>query len=320
MSSQQPALEFTGERFTPECEREIWYEHMHRYAFASRLVQDKKLCDAACGEGYGTALLRQCGADAVGVDIDLATVAHAGSRYGGHYLCASVTALPFIDGSFEVLTSFETIEHLAQQQDMLAEFQRVLQDDGLLIISSPDKAQYSDASGYQNPDHVCELYRPEFVALLEQYFKHVRLFGQRLQFVSLIAAEHKTSAAGAMQSGHCCHQYLDSSMQLLPGIAQPAMYWIALCSNDANKLAEADCSYDIFSDESQSVYAHYNDQVRKNIQAGQDLQARDRRIAELSQQVEALSQASGPDHKPANKVVTQSRWRRLAALLRRRRG
>ena len=50
------AMPFTGERFTPECVREIWYEHWHRYAFARRLVQGKRVLDAACGEGYGSAL------------------------------------------------------------------------------------------------------------------------------------------------------------------------------------------------------------------------------------------------------------------------
>ena len=53
----EPALEFTGERFTPECVREIWYEHWHRYAFALPLAAGKRVLDAACGEGYGSALL-----------------------------------------------------------------------------------------------------------------------------------------------------------------------------------------------------------------------------------------------------------------------
>ena len=52
-----PPLEFTGERFTPECVREIWYEHWHRYAFALPLARGRRVLDAACGEGYGSALL-----------------------------------------------------------------------------------------------------------------------------------------------------------------------------------------------------------------------------------------------------------------------
>jgi 2-polyprenyl-3-methyl-5-hydroxy-6-metoxy-1,4-benzoquinol methylase len=50
-------LEFTGERFTPECVREIWYEHYHRYVFAREHVAGLKVLDAACGEGYGSYIL-----------------------------------------------------------------------------------------------------------------------------------------------------------------------------------------------------------------------------------------------------------------------
>ena len=57
------SLEFTGERFTPECEREIWYEHLHRYAFARPLVCGLTVLDAACGEGYGSALLASAAMD-----------------------------------------------------------------------------------------------------------------------------------------------------------------------------------------------------------------------------------------------------------------
>ena len=44
-----PVLGFTGERFTPECVREIAYEHWHRYAFAMALTGGKHVLDAACG-------------------------------------------------------------------------------------------------------------------------------------------------------------------------------------------------------------------------------------------------------------------------------
>ena len=57
----QPVLPFTGERFTPECVREIWYEHMHRYALAVTLAAGRRVLDAACGEGYGAALLAMGG-------------------------------------------------------------------------------------------------------------------------------------------------------------------------------------------------------------------------------------------------------------------
>ncbi len=82
-------LPFTGERFTPECLREIWYEHYHRYAFARALVKGRRVADVACGEGYGAALLAAAATTVVGVDIDPASVAHARQRYGGSAMATS---------------------------------------------------------------------------------------------------------------------------------------------------------------------------------------------------------------------------------------
>src|SRR5690349_3551922 len=91
-------LPFTGERFTPECVGESAYAHWHRYAFARRLAPGKRVLDAACGEGYGAALLAGVAESVVGVDIDGLAVAHAAGRYAGRknlrYEQGDVTGLP----------------------------------------------------------------------------------------------------------------------------------------------------------------------------------------------------------------------------------
>ena len=77
MTEKPGSLKFTGERFTPECVREIGYEHWHRYAFAMPLAKDRRLLDAACGEGYGSNLLASVARGVVGVDISAQAVGHA---------------------------------------------------------------------------------------------------------------------------------------------------------------------------------------------------------------------------------------------------
>ncbi len=64
------SLPFTGERFTPEARGAIWYEHWHRYCVVLPAVAGKRVLDAACGEGYGSALLARAASEVVGVDID----------------------------------------------------------------------------------------------------------------------------------------------------------------------------------------------------------------------------------------------------------
>lgn len=104
--NETPALPFTGERFTPECVREIWYEHWHRYAFARSLARGKRVLDAACGEGYGSAVLAAEATAVTGVDIDAQAIAHAQARYAGHanlrFLRSDVTTLPFPDHAFDL--------------------------------------------------------------------------------------------------------------------------------------------------------------------------------------------------------------------------
>ena len=99
---------------------------------------------------------------------------------------ATVSPSHLPDQSVDVVVSFETIEHHDQHEAMLREMKRVLGPGGTLIISSPDKHEYSDVPGYRNPFHVRELYRNEFEDLLGAYFRHVSLAGQRIKAGSLI--------------------------------------------------------------------------------------------------------------------------------------
>src|SRR6478752_7291717 len=104
-----PVLPVTGERFTPECVREIAYEHWHRYAFALPLARGRRVLDAACGEGFGSALLASVAASVQGVDIDAQSVAHARQRYGGagnvSFDTVDATMLDrYADGSFDLIT------------------------------------------------------------------------------------------------------------------------------------------------------------------------------------------------------------------------
>jgi SAM-dependent methyltransferase len=196
-------LDFNGERYIPGTAGDIAYEHWHRYAFARRFAAGRRVLDAACGEGYGTALLAAVAADAIGVDVDPGAIAHARAVYGGRprarFVAGSVTALPLPGAAIDLIISFETIEHLAapDQPRMLDEFARVLAPGGLLIISSPNKRRYSDETGYRNPFHLHELYRDDLERLLAARLPHRRWFHQQVACASTLWAEDTgTSADG----------------------------------------------------------------------------------------------------------------------------
>lgn len=178
-------MNFTGERFIPttEDDTEITIEHFQRYNAIKKLVKGKTVLDAACGEGYGTYLLSEYTAQIYGVDIDEETVKEARKKYIGsniEYLNASIEKLPFEDHSFDIVVSFETIEHVDEdiQKRFLSEIKRILKNDGLLIMSTPNKAIYSDEFNFNNEFHIKEFYYDEFVDFIQKKFKNIEVYKQ----------------------------------------------------------------------------------------------------------------------------------------------
>ena len=161
-----PALVADGERFLPDLmSGDIELEHLHRYRFAGRLVAKKIVLDIASGEGYGSAYLAQNAKRVFGVDIAVKAVESARQKYQRSnlkFIEGSCSDIPLKDASVDIVVSFETIEHHAEHEAMMREITRVLRPRGLLIISTPDKLEYSDKPGFRNPFHVKELYREEF--------------------------------------------------------------------------------------------------------------------------------------------------------------
>ena len=182
-------MQFTGERYIPVEQGRIRLEHYHRYAVALDVVKEKDVLDVACGEGYGSSFLADVAGSVIGVDISDEAVRHAVATYIKPNLTfrqGSAIALDFVDASFDVVVSFETIEHLAEQSQMLTEIRRVLRPDGVLVISSPNRPIYSEESGEHNEFHVKELDFKEFDGLLRAEFSALRYFGQRMQMGSII--------------------------------------------------------------------------------------------------------------------------------------
>jgi ubiquinone/menaquinone biosynthesis C-methylase UbiE len=163
---------------------------MHRYAIAYELCKGKRILDYGCGEGYGTAILAKNASSVVGVDVDPEAIKHSKNLYADfsnasfHFLESSL--LPFPDGHFEFITCFEVIEHVTNQEEILSELSRVLSPTGTLLISTPNKAEYSDLNNYSNEFHVKEFYIDEFRSFLKNEFAHVSFLGQRLVATSLI--------------------------------------------------------------------------------------------------------------------------------------
>lgn len=181
-------LEETGERLLPELQpgELVLAEHVARYRFAAPLAAGRRVLDAACGEGYGSAILAAAGAESVtGADREEDVVAHARERYGLEFVAADVARLPFGDDAFDLVVSFETIEHVPDPEGVLAELRRVLAPGGVLVISTPNALEFQ----VENEFHVREFSHSEFAELLGAHHPSVQLFRQSNWLTSTVLGD-----------------------------------------------------------------------------------------------------------------------------------
>jgi 2-polyprenyl-3-methyl-5-hydroxy-6-metoxy-1,4-benzoquinol methylase len=186
----------TGERVIPAEQREelVYAEHLARYQLAAQFAAGRRVLDAGCGEGFGTAVLQSAGASTVvGVDIDRASVKHASQRYGLDFVEADLGALPYEEESFDLVTCFETIEHVADGSRALSELRRVLAVDGLLLVSTPNVTEYL----VENEFHEREYEPAEFDLLLAEHFPERHWLYQQNWLLSAILDERQMRADSA---------------------------------------------------------------------------------------------------------------------------
>src|SRR5262249_39483927 len=123
--------EFTGERVIPgQVDADLLNEHLARYAFAARLSRRKRVLDAGCGSGYGSAGLARIAASVLGFDRSPEAIAFARAEYTAPNLRfeeGDCSALPVPDASIGLVVAFEVIEHLQDWRGFLRESRRALE-------------------------------------------------------------------------------------------------------------------------------------------------------------------------------------------------
>jgi SAM-dependent methyltransferase len=124
----------------------IYLFHIAAYEFAAgRLPAQSRVLDYGCGTGYGSFHLAESACDVVGVDVSEAAVSYAAGRYHSPDLAFEAIRpveeqrLPFDDECFDVVVSFQVIEHVPSVDAYLAEAARVLRPGGTFICATPDR-------------------------------------------------------------------------------------------------------------------------------------------------------------------------------------
>lgn len=159
-------------------------EHIARYQFAMDYVKGRVL-DIATGVGYGAQLVAKAKKhkmdELLAVDLDIEAINYAKSRYyhpNVQYMQADVLdpELPGKLGMFDTILSFETLEHLQQEDIFMQSLYDMLNPGGTLILSTP----FGDGRGVPcgSPFHVQQLNWKEFHQLFAKY-EHCIFYYQR---------------------------------------------------------------------------------------------------------------------------------------------
>ena len=148
--------------------------HLVRYQFARQFCTNKIVLDSACGTGYGSTLLHDVARHVIGIDIDPESISYAEEHYpfpNIQFMVMNSEELAFSSNSFDVVCSFETVEHVSDADGFLNELVRVLRPDGICLISAPNP--HWTTLTPKNPHHVQEWNRSDFDRYLKRFFGHV---------------------------------------------------------------------------------------------------------------------------------------------------
>lgn len=160
-------------------------EHLARYWLAADLARGLEVLDAGCGAGYGSEMIAQAGATrVVGIDLAPEAIATASERLGevADFQVGDVHDPPFDEGSFDLVVCFEVLEHLEDPEPAIIALKAVLRQNGLLIVSSPNRGVYPPG----NPHHLHEFTLEELRDSLTARFANVVLMRQHPWLASLI--------------------------------------------------------------------------------------------------------------------------------------
>jgi len=188
-----------GERMVPEIHRPslMYAEHVTRYLAAADLVRGKRVLDIASGSGYGGHLLARTAASVVGVDLSSDAVAYARAHYPApnlEFRQGSAERIPLDDASVDVVTTFETIEHVEDYRGFVAEIDRVLAPGGVAVVSTPNDLEFIEGNHF----HLHEFVYDELVELLAERFAHIRPYFQATWKAVAVATEDAFDREGTV--------------------------------------------------------------------------------------------------------------------------
>jgi hypothetical protein len=155
----------------------------------------------------------------------------------------------------------------------------VLTSGGILILSSPNRPQYSDARDYSNPFHLCELDRDELAQRLGPAFAHRRWFGQRRYLGSAIWSETPGDRFEALSG---------SAVDVRAAAAPAALYYIVIAAGSAEALPVDAPALSLYADGDDTEWARIDREAREVLRLDDLVRVRDEELRAQHCAVEEL--------------------------------
>ena len=135
----------------PEIPIVVIREHLLRYVLALESITDKDVLDIACGSGYGMYLMSYFAKSVSGYDYSQEAIDEA-KKFG--YKCDACLEIRNLEEDnslsnhkhpkFDVVTCFETIEHVANPKTLLKNIKECLNPNAVVYISTPNDLKHTD--------------------------------------------------------------------------------------------------------------------------------------------------------------------------------
>jgi len=155
--------------------------HLKAYETAAEMADHKSVLDCGCNVGYGSEVLSRRAKEVVGVDVSPKAIEMAQKKFGTDGLKFHLVDglhLPFANDRFDLVVSFQVIEHIDDYNPYLTEIMRVLKDDGIALFTTPNAHLRLDPGMKPfYPFHVREFRPEELQELLQAYFRRVEVRG-----------------------------------------------------------------------------------------------------------------------------------------------
>lgn len=173
--------------------------HIVRYKFAKMKLNNipqLRVLDAATGVGYGSILLSEISAEIVAVDRDEHSLSIGKTHFNRpniKFINDDCETLLKVDGLFDAIVSFETLEHLPNPQNFLSRCNELLSEDGMIIISTPNQL----VSGFETKTdwefHEKEYTPRELIEILQKCgFKNIELYGQFYSEIGILRNQFRS--------------------------------------------------------------------------------------------------------------------------------